>query len=255
MVKKVRFFEPSELLSKEEHINLRWRCLGGQCSLNCCQRARTTVIALSEVPSASRFFPIVFPFVKQEDGSLKLKMEALYALSEDYAGVDDEGGCIYLDPNTGCTLGEDRLFACKQYPFAGVRDSKNRDLYGLKIALDCPGWSNTEGEKVFDDSKELTPYFRENFAKFAFALASSVDATNHFLNTLMTLRLLVPRDIFYKGIRIKVNTIDIQKLNTLDSFTIKKLIGMDYLRLMYHAFDSLANFSKLVDVYIRRKNV
>lgn len=254
VTQRVKFFEPSEILNKEKHAGLRWRCLGAECPVNCCQRARNTTIALLEIPSASRFFPIVFPFVRQKDGSLKLKMESLFALAEEYAGVDDEGGCVYLDPLRGCMLGEDRLFACKQYPFTGVRDAKDRELYGLKIGFDCPGWSNKEGENVFNERGELSPNFQEGFAKYAFALASEEEKREHFLNTLLKLNLLVPRDIVYRDIRIKVNTVDLQRLKTLDNYTLRKLVEMDYLRLMYHAFDSLANFTKLVDVYLQRKN-
>ena len=254
MVKKdVKFFEPSEVLERQKHRGIRWRCLAASCEVNCCVRARDTAIALHEIPSASRFFPIVFPYIRQLDGSLSLEIRAVYALSLNYCDVDDEAGCAYLNPERGCTLGENRLLACKKYPFAAVKDAQNQDNFGLKIALDCPGWSYEEGELVLDEKGEITEKFQREFINPLLSFMAGNPVRNDFLTTITRLGLLVPRDILYRDIRVRVNTIDIEKLKQLDPYTLKKLVSKDYLRLMYHAYDSLANFTILIDRYYERR--
>lgn len=216
-------------------------------------RAVDTSIALHEIPSASRFFPIVFPYLKQKDGSLTLDVRAVYSLGLEYADVEDELGCVYLDPERGCTLGEDRLIACKKYPFTS-QNVPGTDQVGLLIGLDCPGWSYQEGELMVDEKGELTQYAQKNFVDHLFSFISGNQIRSVFLKTIEDLKLLVPRDILYKDIRVRVNTIDIGKLKAFDPHTLKKLVQNDFLRIMYHAFDSLANFTTLIDRYLERKN-
>ncbi len=251
--KEVRFFEPSEPLDRERHRGLRWKCLEAQCPVNCCLRARDTSIALHEIPSASRFFPVVFPYTKREDGSLSLDVRVVYALTLGYTDVDDEAGCVYLDPNRGCLLGEDRLIACKKYPFTS-RNVPGTDQIGLIIGLDCPGWSYEDGELMVDEEGELTQYAQKNFVDPLFSFISGNQIRQVFLKTIEDLKLLVPRDIIYKDIRVRVNTIDIEKLKAFDPHTLKKLVQNDFLRVIYHAFDSLANFTILIDRYLERKS-
>lgn len=248
----IAFFQISEILSPQKHGNLKFRCLGADCPMNCCQRARKTYVNIDEVPRLSCYFPITFPYVKEKDGSMKLSMMLHYALETAIADVDDPNGCAYLDPDRGCTIFKDRPRACKEWPVGPAIDAQEKNKTYFRLDLSCPGLNEIEGYPLYDEN-DFSKWFEDNFVKYAVEYASFIEADKRFLDTIEKLKILTPWEIKHRGITVKVNVPNPQRIASLPDRTKTELIRNGYMYIMFVCLNSLHKFYHLIDAYLDRK--
>ncbi|GEM_PF-4029903 len=67
-------------------------------------KAQRLKIVLSEVPILYKHFPISFVVSKVEGDRLVKDINIFYKIEK------DNGYCTYLDPNVGCTLGQEKPY-------------------------------------------------------------------------------------------------------------------------------------------------
>lgn len=239
--KNVGLFQKTELLHKEKHSNLKWRCLGKDCELSCCCIPHRATITINEVIPLSRFFPVVFVRTDNEDGTFLESINIYYKLP------GSEGCCIYLDPNLGCMLGDKKPIACKQYPFMVQQDGKNNMF--VNIDLTCPGFSYTEGQSVLDEEGNVTSYFMEEFLNPSIAHIKNRKETEDFIRQLLELDLIREYYAHFNNqkIVIQYRAVDFERLLKLSDKDFKMLALKGYLSLIYAHLHSIQNLSLLVE--------
>lgn len=241
-----KLFEKTELLDTVKHKGLKWHCLKGDCSLNCCFLPKRSSIFLSEILSLSRFFPISFVLIKDkdEDKPPRKDINIFYKLEQ------DEGGCLYLDPERGCILGQEKPLSCKQYPFSIVMDEKGRHLVNLDMT--CPGFDTDKGEPVFVENG-LNPYFNKDFLQYAKILFDQRKQTIEFVEAMFNYNLVSPGEFNYKGFKIPINAVDESRLLDLPREVQKDFTSRGYMRYIYAHLNSIQNYAKLIDKYLSQK--
>jgi len=237
-----KLFERTELLDTVKHKNLRWQCLKGDCSLQCCLIPRRSSIILAEVPALYKHFPISFVVVKEADGRITRDINIFYKLEK------DNGPCAYLDPNTGCTLGQEKPLSCKQYPFSILKD--NLDRYLVNMDLTCPGFNLEKGEPIFLNGS-LNSYYNREFLNFAKKFFDDRRATLEFVESMFNNNLVVSVQFVYKNIYVPLNIIDENKLVELPKEILKEFVLRGYLKIIYYHLHSLQNWRKLIDKYLQ----
>jgi len=238
-----KLFEKTELLDTVKHKNLSWYCLKGECPLQCCLLPKRSSIVLSEVPILYKHFPISFVVIKGEGDKLMKDINVFYKLEK------DKGHCTFLEPNTGCTLGEEKPLSCKQYPFSIVLDHTNRKL--VQLDFTCPGF-NTEGkgEPIFLNGN-LHKYFNKEFLQPAKRFFDDRKATQEFVESMFNNNLVVSVQFIYKNIQIPLNIIDENRLVELPKEILKEFVIRGYLKIIYYHLHSIQNWTKLIDKYLQ----
>lgn len=239
-------FQRLETLDVKKHINLRWKCLGAECPQSCCYIPVRSSIGFSELEHLSLYFPVMFPLIKtSENEPGRFEMNIFFKLD-----LDKDGACVYLEDGKGCTLGQDKPIACKQYPFSPFKDPYGRTL--LNLDFTCPGWSESEGEKVLMSETALNPYFQEGFVNHGINLLSDFQQSRLFVETLANYNLIKPATYNYRGVNVSLNVVDERALYELPKETLKDFSARGYLRAIYFHLHSLANYKKLIDSYLNR---
>ncbi len=229
---RIRLFSKVELLDPQEYKNLRWRCLKSECSSSCCLIPDRTFIVLEEVVSLSRYFPVVITVEIDEGGKEERLLCAYFRLKE------DKRGCVYLEEGVGCLLKDAKPYTCRQYPFF-IKSGY------LAIDLTCPGFSQTEGEPVWE-GQYINPTFEQDFFAYSLKLEEQKNQTEEFLNMLFDLQLVVGGKLTYENIEVSFNMVDEEKLLSLPPNILKELQIKGYLRLIYAHLNSLQNWERLM---------
>lgn len=242
-----RLFVKTEVLDTEKHKNLRWRCLGASCPQSCCYVPVRSSVGMQEMEYLSMYFPISFPLIKNEQtGEQHFEMNLFFKLD-----IDKTGHCVYLKEPEGCQLGDDKPYACKQYPFSPTNDvSTGRTI--ITIDLTCPGWSENEGDIVLLSKTEMNPTFMNGFVKPGINFLNEYQQTRIFVNTLVNYNLIKPATYNYRGVTVGLNAVDEKALLELPKEVLKDFEARGYIKAIYYHLHSLQNYRKLIDAYLSR---
>lgn len=226
------------VLDTEEHISLKWSCLGQSCSYSCCERFQLLPVPLYEVIPLARYFPIVI-LVVENNSRLSGGFTAISRTIEQKA-------CVFLSEG-GCTLGDNRPSFCRAYPFRIVPSQDGKNL--VLMDTNCPGFSHREGEAIFKEKGVINPYFDNEFLKFAFLIKEDATKTQEFIKELMDSNLLTGGKFIYKvgdqQKEIPFNYVDERRLLDMPRDKLKSFAEKGYLRIIYAHLNSLQNFQRL----------
>lgn len=232
----MRLFSNTILLDPEEHKNLKWQCLKGNCPQSCCLVPDRTFVVLEEVLSLSRHFPVVINIEVDEGGKEQRLLCAYFRLRK------DNKGCIYLKDGVGCLLEGEKPYTCRQYPFF---------IKGGYLALDltCPGFSEVEGEALWE-GQLVNSRFERDFYIYSLRLEEGKAQTEEFLDLLFDLGLVVGGRVSYEGVEVSFNMVDEERLFELPENALKELSKRGYIRIIYAHLNSLQNWERLIKRYI-----
>lgn len=236
-----KLFETTEFLDIVKHKDLKWHCLGSSCPSSCCFVPHRSSVVLEEMVELSHLFPILF-FVVEQGEEKRREIGLLFKYAE-------AKNCYYLDPTEGCTLGEKKPLACKQYPFQIVKDQRGINL--VMIDRTCPGFSQEQGEQVFTQQNVMNPYFEKNFLHPSKLLVEKTREAQIFTETVFNYNLVVGGKFVYKGIEVPINYVDENRLMELPKEVLKDFKNRGYLRYIYAHLNSLVNLKNLIDAYLK----
>lgn len=160
-------------------------------------------------------------------------------------GFDEEEN-LFLKPGGG--MDGYRPLNMERVPFFATET-------GLAIDLDSPRVGTFDGERLFDEAGEPTPYLQRIISIFR-ELRPGMDETRAFIRTMLDLKLVEPVDIsvsFDDGARRSVEgayTINREALADLDDAEALDLFRRGYLQLAYLMIASLNQVASLA----RRRN-
>lgn len=241
-----KLFVKTEILDTQKHKNLKWRCLGASCPSSCCYVPVRSSVGFKEMEYLSLYFPISFPLIKYDQNQEpRFELNLFFKLD-----IDTEGHCAYLGPS-GCVLGEEKPYACKQYPFSPIKDASGRTI--LQLDFTCPGWSETEGDTVLLSPTEMNSYFMQGFVQPGINFLEEWQESRIFVDTLANYELIKPATYIYKGVSVSLNAVDEKALFELPSSVLKDFETRGYLRAIYFHIHSVQNYRKLIDSYLSRK--
>lgn len=232
----MKLFSNTIFLDQEKHKNLKWQCLKSACPNSCCLIPDRTFVVLEEVVSLSRHFPVVINIEVDQEGKEQRLLCAYFRLRE------DKKGCIYLKDGMGCLLEEEKPYTCRQYPFFIKRGY-------LALDLTCPGFSEMEGEAVWEGNL-INPYFEQSFYAYSLKIEEGKAQTEEFVNLIFELGLVVGGSISYGNLEVSFNMVDEKRLFELPQDTLKELSERGYMRLIYAHLNSLQNWERLIRRYI-----
>lgn len=232
-------FSKVELLDREKHKDLRWRCLKGSCPQSCCLVPDRTFVVVDEVVSLSRHFPIVINIELDDEGKEQKLLCAYFRLKE------DNKGCIYLRDGFGCLIEEEKPYTCKQYPFF---------IKGGYLAMDftCPGFSQWEGERIWEQDF-VNPHFEQDFYAYSLRIENSKAKTEEFLDSLFRLELVVGGRISYEGVEVSFNIVNEERLMNLPKGILREFSDKGYLKTIYAHLNSLQNWERLIKRFISHR--
>lgn len=130
---------------------------------------------------------------------------------------------------------------------------------GDKIVIDrdCPRFSESEGEPLFDESQQPSPRLR-NMQRLLGELHKGIEATAAFIQALVELRIVEPIDIslrFDDGEKISLQglyTVSLDSLNALEDAQALRLFRSGYLQLAYMMAGSLNQIGVLAQLRNKR---
>ncbi len=151
--------------------------------------------------------------------------------------------CIYLSHKVGCLIEEEKPYTCRQYPFF---------IKGESLALDltCPGFSQAEGDSLWDDGEFISPHFERGFYAYSLRLEEGKQETEEFLNLLFDLNLVVGGKLSYEDVEVSFNMVDEERLLDLPTDIKRDLQRKGYLRVIYAHINSLQNWERLIKRYL-----
>ena len=137
-----------ELLTEDSTI--RFRCYKGiSCFNACCRRADVTLAPYDVLRLQKRLAMNSEAFLSEHTVPFQLDADGTPAVR---LRTDDDGACLFLDGENGCSVYEDRPTVCRYYPLAllnlrekGTCEAKQR--YSLVKEAHCEG---------HDDPREIT---------------------------------------------------------------------------------------------------
>ena len=233
---RIKLFSRTEVLDTQKHKELRWLCLKKDCTVGCCKIPDRTYTVLDEIIRLSKHFPVVFTVEVDEKGKEERLICAYFRLKE------SNKGCVYLVDGVGCAIENEKPYACRQYPFF-----INNKL--LAVDLTCPGFSYQHGEKVLTD-QGISANFEENFFRYSLKLHEQKEATQHFVNLLFDMNLIVPAMYVQDGVSVYFNMVDEERLLNLERDVLKDFVRLGYMRYIYAHLNSLENWKRLVEHYL-----
>ena len=202
-------------------------------------------IPIYEVVPLSRYFPITITLRRTEMGEFfhftaVLRLEA------------DDKGCIYLDG--GCTLGVEKPSFCKAFPFSIVPGGEGKNL--VLMDMNCPGFSEVDGEPIFMENSELNKTINDEFLQFAYLIKEDAERSREFFSEMSKHGLIRGSKFVYKlgeeQREFPFNMIDEKKLLELPKKTLEDFAQKGYMRLIYAHLNSVVNFSRLFNTYLKR---
>jgi len=177
-----------------------------------------------------------------------------------FLSKDAETGAFYAGAMLGIDAGEN-LFLDEDNGFDGYRplNLQRAPFFAagenIAIDLDSPRITETEGEALFDDDGDLSPYLQGILSAFQ-QLKPGTEKTRAFIDKLLALKLVEPVSVdlaFDDGTRRVVEdlyTIDQEALRALPDDRVLDLFRSGYLHLISLMIASL----KQIPVLARRKN-
>lgn len=221
-------FDNLEALDKVKHIGLR---LVPQSRLGFAANLMTVPLAGSEMVEVAKMCPIVFPVGD-------CVPQALMSLSgQRNAFIDDEGRwtASYLPAHI------------RRYPFI-LSEDKDRSFVLIESA--APHFSETEGERLFDDSGDPTPLLLQT-VDFLKAFQAEGRLTKTLFQKVADAGLLVDQEIKVEDAKKRVHRINglraisREKLGALPDETFLEWRRDGILPLIYAHLASLGNVSRI----------
>ena len=143
------------LLTAESTI--RFRCHKGiSCFNDCCRAADITLAPYDVLRLQRRLGMNSEQFLKNHTVPFQLERDGVPGIK---LRTDDEGACLFLDPENGCTVYEDRPTVCRYYP-VGLLAMRRKDSsvaeqqYSLVVEEHCKGHEEDRELTVAEYRKE-----------------------------------------------------------------------------------------------------
>jgi Fe-S-cluster containining protein len=220
--------EPLDVISSKE---FGWTCLGAGCPVSCCYHMYARIY-IHEILPLSKCFPIIFAMVDRP--GKKPEMDICIILNK--TGSPDNG-CVYLQKGSGCTLGDERPTACKQYPFIVARNDNDEDV--ILVRPSCPGFSDNSGYKIIIDDNKISPVLNDECIKPAVKGCEASEETGIFVQTLNKFNLIVPGLYNYRGGSILFMLVDAKRLMQSPPEVRDDFRAKGYMELIMAHMDSL----------------
>ncbi|HET8849564.1 MAG TPA: SapC family protein [Marinobacter sp.] len=228
------FYQHIVPLNRDNHRNLKIRT--GQGTAEFARDTHYVPLAGSEFFQAARDFPIVFAGEKADE----LGAVALLGLRQNEN--------LFLNENNAWREGCYVPAFVRRYPFVLARGGKDGD-YTVCLDDSFPGFSEEEGQALFDDEGKDTDYLK-NVISFLNGYLAESDRTRQFAQKLKELDLLVTREIRVTNREQKnyllrdLKIVDESKLRELDDATLGELTRSGYLGWIYAHLMSIGNASR-----------
>lgn len=224
-----------EVLNSVSHLNLR--------VVNQCANTALEAVLPNEIPFLQREFPLVFR-----------RHEA--------TGVIAPHVMLGLEPDESLFIGKDGVWQSRYVPFALGRgpflmgpaqgeDGKQSSVLCIDIEDERVG--SADGERVFDQLGEVTPFTSEKVSVLRAIKEGEVYAKD-FMQEIEGAGLLeeLSLDCRLKNGRVLrldgAYTISPEKLHSLESEVVNSLHAKGYLSLAYFIVNSLDNVQNLIDI-------
>lgn len=227
------FYERPMVLNRERHRVLKLHRLSGQFGF--ARGTNSVLMAASEILEAARDYPVVF--VRGADGA--------YALAA-LLGLRDREN-LFVDADGQWRSGAYVPAFVRRYPFVVAEGGSEQ----LTVCVDesYPGWSQTEGEPLFDEAGRDAPLL-QGAVEFLKLFHAEMQRTRAFCARLAALGLLVPKTIrVERGNQQEVldglYVVDEQKLRGLDDAQVLALFRDGWLPWVHAHLLSLGNVGQL----------
>lgn len=137
-----------ELLSEDSTI--QFRCYKGiSCFNACCKRADVTLAPYDVLRLQKRLGMNSEEFLGQHTVPFQLDADGTPAIK---LRTDDDGACLFLDGENGCSVYEDRPTVCRYYPVA-LLNMREKDTYVAKQQYSLVKEAHCKGH---DEPREIT---------------------------------------------------------------------------------------------------
>ena len=241
---KMFLFERPELLNKEQHGNLGMS--RAEKPFEFCAKVRAAPLTISEIPMASRDYPVVF--MSKEDPT---PLAILGIVDEQNLFVNEEG------------LWEPSAYIpgyIRRYPFA-LASENDGDRFAIVIDVAHPGIAADGDVKFFDDQGESTTETQQAI-EFCKDYERDRATTQQVLQKIQELDLISPQTAQYtpqgetdpKPFAQYFGT-DEQKLKDLSDSDFLELRRLNVLPILYAQLMSLANWRALLQRRATRFNL
>ncbi len=228
------FYERPIALNRERHAHLR---VNPGVGFGFARHTPALGIAAVEFEKAAREYPIVFV----ADGESIYPAVVLGVHQDENLFVDGEGRWLggYIPAYV------------RRYPFILAHQAPE-DRFAVCIDEAFGGWDEREGEPLFLDSGEQSPYLRRS-VEFLREFQVQHERTREFSEHVRSLELVEPMQANISmsgGEQLSLTgflVVNRDKVKALDADKLAGLIKTDQLELLYQHLFSLANFSRLVD--------
>lgn len=227
-------------LDRVAHRNLR---VVEEQAFSVCKDLTTCAVSLSEIPRLVVEYPIVFA---QNSANGEYVCVALFGISpeKNLYWENDRWNSHTVPMN----VGRQPFFVTLASPPAEGSQTQPQAI--ACIDLDNPGVQSTNGEPLFDNAGEYSPYLRHKMNLLA-ELVDGEQRSRSFTAKAAELGLIHPIQLELKvpGAETRKFTglfsIDERKLRTLDSATLSDLNSSGYLHAMYAMLSSLGHIQIL----------
>ena len=136
------------LLTAESKI--RFRCYKGiSCFNDCCRKADITLAPYDVLRLQRRLGMNSEEFLKAHTVPFQMERDGVPGIK---LRTDDDGACLLLDGDNGCSVYEDRPSVCRYYPL-GLLTMRNKDEYEAKQQYSLIQESHCKGH---DEDREIT---------------------------------------------------------------------------------------------------
>ena len=121
-----QFASPAVPEAMSEDTKIQFRCYKGiSCFNACCKRADVTLAPYDVLRLQKRLGMNSEDFLKAHTVPFQLDADGVPGIK---MRTDDEGACLFLDGENGCSVYEDRPTVCRYYPVA-LLNMREKDTY------------------------------------------------------------------------------------------------------------------------------
>lgn len=241
---KMFLFERPELLNKEQHGELGLDAAPKPFAF--CAQVRAVPLTISEIPEASKFYPVVF-MSKEEPLPL-----AIVGFNSDLnLFVDEDGNWENFAYIPGYL---------RRYPFALAGESGGGDRMALVLDAAYEGVSKTAERKLFDDG-QMSEFVKQAL-EFTRTYESDRRLTDQIMKEVKKYDLIHPQTAQYTPAGMtdarpfaQYFGVDEKKLQALSDPQYLELRKMNVLPVLYSHIISLGNWRNLIARRMRRLNL
>ncbi len=153
----IPFKSPTLPTVMEPDSTLKFHCYKGiSCFNACCKRADVTLAPYDIVRLKNRLGQTSEEFLQAHTAPFPIDQDQVPGLK---MRTDDDGACLFLDPENGCTVYEDRPTVCRYYPLAllTIREkdsSEAKTQYSLVSEAHCKGHEEDREQTVEEYRQE-----------------------------------------------------------------------------------------------------